>query len=535
MMNVKDTHDIEVNISDYYGIKLNEKEPNVFVMSFEKNTNGEISEITFNEDNPVFITIKNVDELKTLTDGVDFIRKTKEHIVKTSNNPNSSRSFIVYKFRFTQKQSKQNNFLYVFDMPGVENPALDSESDLGSTPSTSHFNMLFQNSGGILEPIENIITNLYCDTSGTVKYEPDIVERQSNQRITFNEELFAKTTEQYNHKITNHMKSELIKLDIVNSLLNIEFSMIDTTTIYLLEASSIKINYNDIYNKISLLFENLSDQERDQHIINYIVYDFNKKVQVSKLNPEFINEDGIKTWLTNPNKHTERPNVKPLWKYNHNRSDSIIIPSSTIKSKKVLEINVIIKESIIINDENLQEYYNKHKNNNLASISNEPKANIDIDQIIKKKLFLKGLKNFDYSEVYGGTSGLVESIETKIKFINDNGIKYFKQYLEGEFINHTLNVLSNDMYSEISSICYKKERTNDGELLNYIKKVIEQTSYVVNFFVVSNYNMNSNLIAALEKNAQANVNGTNPANYRKYIYDTQFNILDTFKKYFDEV
>ena len=252
MMNVKDTHDIEVNISDYYGIKLNEKEPNVFVMSFEKDTTGKITEITFNEVDPVFITIKNVDELKTLTDGVDSIRKTKGHIVETSNNPNSSRSFIVYKFRFTQKQEKQENFLYVFDMPGVENPSLDSESDFGSTPSTSHFNMLFQNSGGILEPIENIITNLYCDTtSGTETYSiHDIVERQSNQRITFNEELFAKTTEVY--KLKNNYK--LIYLDIASDLLKIQFSMSDSTTMYLLEASSIKINYNEIYNKISLLF-----------------------------------------------------------------------------------------------------------------------------------------------------------------------------------------------------------------------------------------------------------------------------------------
>ena len=540
MMNVKDTHDIEVNISDYYGIKLNEKEPNVFVMSFEKDTTGKITEITFNEVDPVFITIKNVDELKTLTDGVDSIRKTKGHIVETSNNPNSSRSFIVYKFRFTQKQEKQEkqeNFLYVFDMPGVENPSLDSESDFGSTPSTSHFNMLFQNSGGILEPIENIITNLYCDTtSGGDKYAvPDIVERQSDTRITFNEELLKNTTEEYNHKIRNHMKSELIELNITsNNLMNIEFSMIDTTTMYLLEASSITINYNDIYNKISLLFENLSEQERDQHIINYIVYDFNKKVQVSNFGTNIINDDGIKTWLTNPNKHMDRPNVRPLWKYNKERSESLSIPSSTINSKKVLLINESIKESININDLYLEEYYNKN-----ISLASEAKAKDNINQIIKKKLFLKGLKNFDYSEVYGGTSGLVESIKTKIQFINDNGIKYFKQYLEGEFINHTLNVLSNDIYSEISSICDKKERTNDGKLLNYIKKVIEQknkkTSYVVNFFVVSNYNMNRNLIAALEKNVQTNVNGTNPANYRKYIYDTQFNILDTFKKYFDEV
>ena len=41
--------------------------------------------------------------------------------------------------------------------------------------------------------------------------------------------------------------------------------------------------------------------------------------------------------------------------------------------------------------------------------------------------------------------------------------------------------------------------------------------------------MNRNLIAALNKNAETNANGTNPVNYRKYIYDTQFNILDTFK------
>jgi hypothetical protein len=541
MMNVKDTHDIEVNISDYYGIKLNEKEPNVFVMSFEKNAKGVINEITFNEVAPVFITIKNVDELKTLTDGVDSIRKNKGHIVKTSNNPNSSRSFIVYKFRFTQKQSKQENFLYVFDMPGVENPSLDSESDLGSTPSTSHFNMLFQNSGGILEPIENIITNLYCDISGTEEYSniiPDIVERQSNQRITFNEELFAKTTEQYNHKKNNHLSSKLIYLDIVNSLLNITFSMSDTTTMYWLEAYNIQIKYNDIYDKISLLFENLSEQERDQHIINYIVYDFNKKVQVS--NFDEINDDGIKTYLTKQTTNLNSyPNLEPLWKYL--RSESLSIPSSTINSKKILTLNE--KLIININDKHLEEYYNK----NVSLASSEAKAKVNINQIIKKKLFLKGLKNFDYSDVYGST-GLVESIQdvssnSYIPFISTKdsngklggGAKYFKQYLEGEFINHTLNVLSNDMYSEISSICYKKERTNDGELLNYIKKVIEQTSYVVNFFVVSNYNMNSNLIAALEKNAQANVNGTNPANYRKYIYDTQFNILDTFKKYFDEV
>ena len=188
-----------------------------------------------------------------------------------------------------------------------------------------------------------------------------------------------------------------------------------------------------------------------------------------------------------------------------------------------------------MNDEYLQEYYNK----NITLGSSEAKD--DINQIIKKKLFLKGLKNFDYSDISGGTH-LVKSIQD-IPFISTTdkdgnsggGAKYFKQYLEGEFINHTLNVLSNDIYSEISSICYKKERTNDGELLNYIKKVIEQTSYVVNFFVVSNYNMNKNLIAALNKNAETNANGTNPVNYRKYIYDTQFNILDTFKKYFDEV
>ena len=322
------------------------------------------------------------------------------------------------------------------------------------------------------------------------------------------------------------MNSNLIDLDSTeNGLLKIEFSMIDTTTMYLLEASGIRINYNDVYNKISLLFENLSDQERDQHMINYIVYDFNKKVQVSKFAETDIkiNDDGIKTWLTDPNKHTARPNVRPLWSFN--RMEPITIPGTAIRSKKVLQLNESIKESININDENLQEYYNKH----ISLAATEDK--VGIDQIIKKKLFLKGLKQFDYSEVYGGTSELVESI----KFINENGKKYFKQYLEGEFINHTLNVLSNDIYSEISSICYKKERTNDGELLNYIKKVIEQTSYVVNFFVVSNYNMNKNLIAALNKNADTNTSGTNPVNYRKYIYDTQFKILDTFKKYFDEV
>jgi hypothetical protein len=540
MMNVKDTHDIEVNISDYYGIKLNEKEPNVFVMSFKKNT--EITEITFNEVDPVFITIKNVDQLKTLTDGVDSIRKNKGHIVETSNNPNSSRSFIVYKFRFTQKQSKQANFLYVFDMPGVEHPSLDSESDFGSTPSTSHFNMLFQNSGGILEPIENIITNLYCDISSTESYSiPDIVERQSDKRITFNEKLLQNTTEEYNLK----KNYKLFYLDIASDLLNIQFSMSDSTTMYLLEADNININYNDIYNKISLLFEDLSDQIRDQHIINYIVYDFNKKVQVSKFNsnPD-INDDGIKTWLTDPNR-VKPPNTNPLWTFISSTPITIYGTAikTSIKSKKLLKLNNEIR--ININDVNLQEYYKEEKKRNIINkyyeekynlaYSNEPKANIDINQIIKKKLFLKGLKNFDYSEVYGGTSELIKAIQTKIQFINDNGIKYFKQYLEGEFINHTLNVLSNDIYSEISSICYKKERTNDGELLNYIKKVIEQTSYVVNFFVVSNYNMNRNLIAALEKNAQTNVNGTNPANYRKYIYDTQFNILDTFKKYFDEV
>lgn len=544
MMNIRDTHDIEVNISDYYGIKLNEKEPNVFVKSFGKE-NGVIVDI--NNDNPVFTTLSSVGELKTLVDGVDSIRRTNGHIVKTSNNPNSSRSFIVYKFRFTQKQSKQANFLYVFDMPGVEHPSLDSEDsedsegDLGSTPSTSHFYKLFQNSGSAeyTRSAEDTITNLYCDTSsGGGEYAvPDIVERQSDKRIAFNKELFEKynlkTTEEYNLK----KNYKLIYLDItLNNLMNIEFSMSDSTTMYLLEADKININYNDIYNKISLLFENLSDQERDQHMINYIVYDFNKKVQVSNFNsnPD-INDDGIKTYLTNPEKHMERPNVRPLWKYNSVKSNSI--DRSTIKSKnnpqtiKVLELNNEIR--ININDENLQEYYNKHKNN--LAYSNESKANIDINQIIKEKLFLKGLKNFDYSEVYGGTSGLVESIKTKIQFINENGIKYFKQYLEGEFINHTLNVLSNDIYSEISSICSKKDRTNDGELLNYIKKVIEQTSYVVNFFVVSNYNMNRNLIAALNKNAETNANGTNPVNYRKYIYDTQFNILDTFKKYFDEV
>jgi hypothetical protein len=546
IMNVKDTHDIEVNIRDYYGIKLKDKAPSVIKKMYDDE--GSDIQIYGNEDRYIKFDTDNTDNgddgeiiMKKLSDlikAIDNTRQTIEHIVETSNNPKSSRSFIVYKFRFTQKQpktettkttGKQENFLYVFDMPGVEHPSLDSEGDLGSTPSTSHFYKLFQNYGSV----EDTITNLYCDISGEDKYAvPEIVEKQ-NQRISFNAELLLrkllkKTPEiyrLYNGIINNSIiKTSLIKLDINNNIkqhkLDITFGLGITSMTYLLEAYNININYNDIYNKISLLFEDLSDQERDQHIINYIVYDFNKKVQVSKFMDKGITDDGIKSskYLTSA---AGVKKFKPLW--NYKSSDS---------NKRVFELQNDIDLKFEINYDNLQEYYKEQKdNNNLAS--DEPKANID--QIIKKKLFLKGLKNFDYSEVYGGTSELVESIKTKIQFINKNGIKYLKQYLEGEFINHTLNVLSNDIYSEISSICSKKDRTNDGELLNYIKKVIEQTSYVVNFFVVSNYNMNRNLIAALNKNAETNANGTNPVNYRKYIYDTQFNILDTFKKYFDEV
>lgn len=525
--NIKDTHDIAVSISDFYGIKLNNEEPNVSVKSF--NIDGKnIDDISFDENTQVFISLSNENamvELNTLIVGIDTIRKAKGHIVKTSNNPNSSRSFIVYKFRFTHKQSSKENFLYVFDMPGVENPSLDSENDIGSTPSTSHFNMFFQNSGRVLEPIENIITTLYCETgdgeTGDGKLSiPQIVEPQKDK--TFKEESITKTTEQYNHTEPkkNHLTSKLTKIDIVNNLLNIVFSLSDSTTMYSLEAYNIKINYNDINNKISLLFDNISEHEHDQHIINYIVYCFNKVVQVKNFNDINVNDHGIKTYLMREN-ISNYQNLKPLWKFS--RYESIQQnPFSTITSKKILKLNESLQNKIDINDKYLQEYYNT------CSLFDD-KANIN--KIIKKKLFLKGLKNYDYSEVYGGD--VLESLETTIPFINEKGKQYFKQYLEGEFINHTLDVLSNDIYYEISSICYKKERTNDGELLNYIKKVIEQTSYVVNFFVVSNYNTNENLIAALEKNAQTNTNGTNPVNYRKYIYDTQFNILDTFKRYFD--
>lgn len=512
IQNVKDTHNIEVCVNEFYGISLNNT-TDLSIKSYEF-TNGTIEENNPYEPNEQYIPILDsmntdpVNKLLNIIKGIDESRKqqTPPKIVETSNNPTSSRSFILYKFKFTNNKNVTDpNFLYVYDMPGVENPSLDSITNV--KPSTFHFNMFFEENKDSV--IHEIITDLYYNPNDSQQIEFKNVE--STYIDSLNISLSNKNVIDYRYNIdnfTNHILNTnsftLYSVKLSNNIVDLQFMFSSSTSTTILKGG-IKLIFQNIIPRIILLEEN--DVAVENTLMSLVIYYCNKYVQpgVNQIHGLSIqhrkNEDN--KYATNMNTRLWNWDLQelgitlPTHHYSLNDGDSTF--------------------NFEINEEILQQFY---------ATRNVPYKITNIDEHLKKKVLISNLEDFDVN------SQLVE----EIKFMNEDGKRMFRQYMEGKFINDTLNTLSNDIYTEMTTLCYRNS-VPGSILIRNMENTIKAASYVVNFFVISNFNQNKNLIEALKTNANASKANQSSKlvapNYNKYIYDTQFNIINNFKRFFN--
>lgn len=425
------------------------------------------NEINFNNDNIA-------DNIKTLIQHIENTRKTTnsvQTIRETSNNPNSSRSFLLISLTF-KLPSLQYVSLYVFDLPGNELPHLD--------PNTLNWFNYYNNN----YMVDGIIKYMNEDI---IKTSADIPRLKLNNENILQPILYDQLLDKYRIKYQEKGFFSLIKRG--DDIFVTEEYYIDTMKIYL--------NQNEI-----LFYKNKTST--NENLKKYIlVYKFEKNSILNILN-----------------------NIKDV--HEEQITGSLIFRFID----KIVKNNIKLTKNTTSNDYyiNLLES-SRHKNNTsvVFESSDLSESNFEIDGNNKQQKQQFVINN-SFENIHDLTyDGIIAKSHEILK---PECHKYFLQYAEGEYINYIIKTLSDQVFSNINLYPSRPLNSSDSnDLLQDIKNKINECKEVINFFVISNFNTNKNLIEKYKTNV--NNNNTNLTNYTKYIEQTQIPILNSFKQYFE--
>lgn len=458
---------IVINVSEFYGL---------FTKFFDLNYFRKDGSLQKKEEEIELDQNNIVNQINELVTKIENNRKISNTVRKTTNNPNSSRSFLLFSIKFNIQDQADAVSLDIFDLPGNEDPTLDQNTE-----------------------------NWYLYEKKSLELEHIVKQNITLLSSKLNENYTVDLTNTPNPPLPQRINKSIILQPDDNNRFRVDTVQVKDNILYMHQTDNSQTKGSGLSHfkifKVNLVdgtWSNVWSMMGGELFLDELKSILGKKyknLETKKAEEEKPNQTQQQQRSTQQQQRSTQNTKKYVYKYE----------KLTFEFNINTSVNVLNGASVFLLEISAKDFTDPNKFRN--------------DKIRLEK-FVSEAKNANNLEKF-------KEICAK-NFKGKDTIDYFLQYAEGEYINYVIKVLSEKIFMNQGADNY------DDALIKRIIESISDNKNIINFFIISNYNKNENLI----QKYQENVNNYNPNNeqhytrYNKYITDTQHPILDSFKRHF---